>query len=158
MHREKDDRMKVPKHAVQWNLLAEKHDLPAIGGFRAKARAEQVAYYQTLTEDFWRDLDAALGRRGQWARSRRFPWFDQVLDESIAAKLFEGYYEDDDRSPQAEHDTVLAELLRTHLDVRLPSGGVIVTEGISAARGLERWSEVSVERLRAMIERLSGDP
>lgn len=147
--------MDLPDYMVNWNALAGKHDLYMIGMFRGKARAEQVAHYQTLTEDFWADLDAALGRRGQWARSRRFPAFDQVMDEAIAAKLFEGYYEDDDR-PDAEHDLLLAELLRHHLDARLPSGAIIVTEGIAAARGLERWAEVSVERLKKMMEDLGS--
>ena len=146
----------IPDHVLKWNELADKHDLPAIGGFHAKARAEQIAYYQTLTEDFWRDLDAALRRRGRWAKSHCFPRFDQVMDESIAAKLFEGYYEDDDeRSPQVEHQALLDELLRNHLDARLPNGGVIVTEGISAARGLERWAEVSIDRLKKMLDKLA---
>ena len=147
--------MELPDHAVKWNAFAERHDLSPIGGFRAKARAEQVARYQTLTEDFWRDLNAALQRRGQWAISHRFPRFDQVMDEAIAAKLFEGYYEDGDR-PDAEHDLLLAELLRRHLDARLPSGAILVTEGIAAARGLERWEEVSVERLKKMLEDLGS--
>ena len=140
--------MKVPKHVVQWNLLAEKHDLPAIGGFLAKQRAEQVAYYQTLTEDFWRDLDAALGRRGAWAKGRRFPHFEQVMDEAIAAKLFEGFY--DGKPGEGQDDE------RERLIVRLISEGwqgaaVATTEGLEGPRGVELWKEVSTERLYKML-------
>ena len=143
--------IKLPDHAVRWNELAGKHDLSIVGRFLAKERAEQIAYYQTLTEDFWRDLDEALGRRGAWAKKRRFPNFVQMMDETIAAKLFEGFYEDDE-NPEKERDTLIEDVVRRRSGWRLPNGGVIEVEGIDGPRGLERWATISTERIENLIE------
>ena len=143
--------MPIPDHALKWNELAEKHNLPNASVYRAKERAEQIDYYQSLVEDFWKDLDTALGRRGAWAKSHRFPTFEQVMDEAIVAKLMEGIYEDEE-SPQSEHVSLVSEILRCRMDDRLPGGSVICLEGLEAARGLERWAEIPLERLKKMIE------
>lgn len=138
-------------HALKWNELAKKHNLPNASVYRTKERTEQIDYYQSLVEDFWKDLDAALDRRGAWAKGKRFPSFEQIMDEVILAKLMEGGYEDEE-NPQAEHAVLVAEVLRRRLDDRLPAGAIVSVDGIAGPRGIERWSEVSVERLQVLIE------
>lgn len=147
--------MQVPDHCRRWNELAEKHGLPLASVYRAKERAEQIEYYQSLVEDFWKDLDAALGRRGAWAVDKRFPSFEQVMDEAIAAKLFESFYEDDE-NPEKEREALIEDVVRRRTGWRLPNGGVIEAEGIDGPRGLERWATISTERIENLIE--GGDP
>lgn len=143
--------MPIPDHALKWNKLAKKHNLPNASVYRAKERAEQIDYYQSLVEDFWADLDAALGRRGAWANEKRFPSFEQIMDEAILTRLMEGSYEDEE-NPQTEHDSLVAEILRRRTNDRLPGGAVICLEGLEAARGLERWTEIPARRLKKIIE------
>jgi len=81
-------------------------------------------------------------RRGRWAREKRIPTFDQAVSPSFLAKLLEGNYDGD---PVDEREELIQRIQGKKF------GKVMATaEGLEGGVGVERWVEISTERLRSM--------
>jgi len=77
----------------QWNELAAEHGLPKVkiwSRYREHRLQGMLREYPT----FWEDVAEALGRRGRWAREKRFPDLDHLIDnDKYFVRLVEGRYD-----------------------------------------------------------------
>ena len=124
-----------------WNELAAAENLPVI---QQMTRHRQRAWDRRIVEDpyFFSKVQEAVKRRGEWAREKRFPTFDQAVRPSFLAKLLEGNYDGD---PAEERDELIQKIQGKKF------GKVMATaEGLEGGVGVEKWVEISTERLRSM--------
>ena len=136
-----------PNIMSRWNELAEKYGLVKI---RTLAGSRLVAVRKRLKEvsGLWEELGGAIAERGTWARSRRFPSFDQAMRPSTLMRLLEGNYVARPGEEQDDERTILILALQG----RQIGQTVATKEGLEGSHGVEPWKEISTERLRNMSD------
>jgi hypothetical protein len=89
------------EHSQTWNELATKENLPQIRPALNETRRNKLTARVSELPDFWEEVTAAVQDRGEWAKSHRFPTFDQILEPRILQKLLEGNYSENGK-PKVE--------------------------------------------------------
>ena len=128
----------------QWNELAKAANLPAV---RQIHILRFRAWIRRVADDpqFFENVQEAVKRRGEWAREKRIPTFDQAVSPSFLAKLLEGNYDGD---PVEERHELIEQILKR----RVIGTTTATPAGLEGGAGCETWNEISTERLRGMAE------
>ena len=134
------------QHGVlYWNYLAEKYDLRTIREMGQTRRSHLKKRLEENPGGYWTSLEKAIKQRGAWARKKKFPTFDQAVAPAFLQKLLEGNYDGEPGEEDPERTVIIA-LLQS----RRFGDTVATTEGLEGSRGVERWHNISIERLRRM--------